>query len=149
MNSVRSADTAAIAGEQPAMSAVLRSRSGGRPAPGRSIDGLMEIIFSRLCADRSDARELVATGRFLRHAIKTLKQLDQEFERAMAPTRAVKALQRRLASNAGAAARARSAPREAADRRRRDEGGRHKQQPTRSPNSSAVRRRAAPRPKSA
>lgn len=73
------------------MSTVLR-RSGAQTVSARSIDDLIarlqrQIIFSRLFADRSDARELVATSKFLRHALRTLKQLDRDFERAMAPTR--------------------------------------------------------------
>jgi hypothetical protein len=148
VNTVRSAGTAAVESEQPAMSAVLRSRSGAQPALGRSIDDLIEIILSCLCAERHDARDLVAIGKFLSRAIKTLKQLDRDFERAMSPTKAVRTPRRRLTSNAGGASRARSAPGDVADRRR-DEGGWHKQQPTQSPNKSAVRPPAPPHPKSA
>jgi hypothetical protein len=88
----RSAEVAAVDGDQSAVSTVLRSRSSAPTPPGRPIDDLIarlqqQIIFSRLCADRNEARDLVATGKFLSHALKTLKQMDLDFERAMAPTR--------------------------------------------------------------
>ena len=84
-----------VEGAHTTVSTVMRSRSGAQTAPGRPIDDLIarlrqQIIVSRLCADRNDARDLVATGKFLSHALETLKQLDLDFERAMAPTGAGK-----------------------------------------------------------